>query len=188
MKKRSDKTGGYTGSKGKLFSLLSTWVRGHAYVTLLPGQKPSSVGARLDRWLPGRQNFSTWASASLLTFFSCFLACSFQPDQGTYLRWCCTVRTALAGFCSLGCALGYAAGRVLAVSQRNRDLWTEPWGSPVILILKTTHTRINFKNKQTNRKVISLVLLESCFPKVTEHMKEPATHEKNILRRNRNLL
>lgn len=47
---------------------------------------------------------------------------------------------------------------------------------------------IKFKNKQTNGKAISLVLLEFCFLKVTEHMKEPTTHEKTVLRRNRNLL
>lgn len=47
---------------------------------------------------------------------------------------------------------------------------------------------IKFKNKQTNGKAISLVLLEFCFLKVAEHMKEPTTHEKTVLRRNRNLL
>lgn len=86
LKECSDKTGGCTRSKSKFFSLLSAWVGWHAYVTLLPGQKTCSVEAGPDHWLPCSRGFSTWASASLLTFFS-FLGCSFQPDQGTYLSW-----------------------------------------------------------------------------------------------------
>lgn len=119
-----------------------------------------------------------------------FLACGFQPDHGTYMRGCCTVGTALAGFFSPG-ALGWAGCLLSACSemiQHNKGLWTELWGSPVKLILKPVHMWIKFKNTQTNRKAISLVLHESYSPKVTKHIKEPATHEKNILRRKRNLL
>lgn len=117
LKGLPDKTMGCTRSKGKLFSTLSTRVRGHAYVTLLPGQKSVSTEAGLDHWLPGSQDFSAWTSLSLLRFLFFFLGCGFQPDQGTYMRWCCTVGTALAGFCSLGCALVCAGCLLNACSE-----------------------------------------------------------------------
>lgn len=72
LKGLPDKTMGCTRSKGKLFSTLSTWVRGHAYVTLLPGQKSVSTEAGLDHWLPGSQDFSAWTSLSLLRFLFFF--------------------------------------------------------------------------------------------------------------------